>query len=128
MTWKIVPSYPLYEARDDGQIRRRATGRYYHAAGKIKKQSMNSNGYLRVTLDGDHVLVNRMVCEAFNGPAPTDKHHAAHRDGNRANNSNDNLRWLTKKENEAEKILHGTSNAGQKNGMSFTSRMLRGEL
>jgi len=125
--WKGIPSWPLYEASNQGNIRRAARGRYYRTIGKVKIQSCNSTGYKRVSFDSKHELVHRLVCEAFHGSAPTTKYHAAHRDGNRKNNCEGNLRWLTKIENEAEKILHGRDNGGQRNGMSRTSREKRGE-
>ncbi|MCR5362786.1 MAG: HNH endonuclease [Bacteroidales bacterium] len=45
------------------------------------------------------VPVHRIVCTAFNGPAPTDQHVVDHIDTNRQNNRPENLRWLTKLEN-----------------------------
>lgn len=53
------------------------------------------NGYLRYCNESVH----RIVCTAFNGPAPTDQHVVDHIDTNRQNNRPENLRWLTKLEN-----------------------------
>ena len=120
--WRIIPSWPLYEASSLGRVRRRAIGRYYRNPGKPKVQNENSNGYFRVSVDIDGIikqpLVNRMVCEAFNGPAPTPRHTAAHRDGNRKNNLPENLTWLTRKENYQDQIVHGTSKRGSGNSMA----------
>ena len=44
----------------------------------------------------------------INGPAPSQKHHAAHRDGNSKNNTPENIYWATPKENIADQFRHGT--------------------
>jgi DNA-binding NarL/FixJ family response regulator len=43
---------------------------------------------------------------------------SCHRDGNRTNARLGNLRWDTKEANEADKIRHGTSNRGERNGQA----------
>lgn len=58
--------------------------------------------------------VHRLVCEAWHGLPPTSGHHAAHLDGNSSNNRQWNLAWATPKENNADKRLHGTHQAGAK--------------
>ena len=58
----------------------------------------------------------------FHGLPPTPKHQTRHLDGSRDNNSRTNLAWGTKKENEDDKLKHGTHgsqlhiNAGEKHG------------
>jgi hypothetical protein len=59
-------------------------------------------------------LLNRIVCEAFRGPPPTPKHHAAHDDGNCLNNRESNLLWKTPVENSADRVRHGTAPRGEK--------------
>ncbi len=68
------------------------------------------------------VSVHRVVCVAFHGEPPTPRHHAAHRDGNGTNNREDNLRWATPIENEADKILHGTARAGKPSAVPIHHR------
>lgn len=41
----------------------------------------------------------RLVCEAFHGPAPTDKNYCIHLNENSRDNRPDNLKWSTQKEN-----------------------------
>lgn len=43
--------------------------------------------------------IHRLVCEAFNGKAPTEKHVVNHKDKNPLNNCADNLEWISQKEN-----------------------------
>jgi hypothetical protein len=67
--------------------------------------------------------VHRLVALAFLGPPPTPKHEAAHWDGNPSNNHVSNLRWATRKENEADKARHGThrNNNGERSGSAKLS-------
>lgn len=48
---------------------------------------------------GKTYKVARLVCEAFNGPAPDDAPICMHKDENSANNRPSNLQWGTQKEN-----------------------------
>jgi hypothetical protein len=69
-------------------------------------------------LNGRRVLrsVHTLVCEAFHGPKPDPKHHAAHWDGDRQNARADNLRWASPRENEADKVRHGRTLIGRHHG------------
>jgi hypothetical protein len=75
-------------------------------------------GYYSVSLHrggkGRTVNVHRLVCEAFNGPAPDGKCDVAHNDGSRTNNAAENLRWATKQENALDRLIHGTQQMGEK--------------
>lgn len=57
------------------------------------------------------VKVSVIVCETFHGPRPPGM-HAAHENGDSLDNRPENLSWKTAKENEADKIRHGTSMQG----------------
>ena len=59
----------------------------------------------------------RLVLTAFVGPPPTDKHEAAHWDGNPDNNKLSNLRWATGTENNLDKHRHGTMNVPTGSGV-----------
>jgi hypothetical protein len=50
-------------------------------------------------LRGKTYKVARLVCEAFNGPQPSDKPVTMHLDENSRNNLPDNLAWGTQKQN-----------------------------
>ncbi len=43
--------------------------------------------------------IHRLVAETFIGSAPSEEYQINHIDGNKANNSVDNLEWVTPKEN-----------------------------
>lgn len=76
-------------------------------------------GYTLFGADGKSrpVYQHRIIAEVFLGAAPHG-HEARHLDGNRANNSADNLRWGTRKENMADKVLHGTAPRGEAHPMA----------
>ena len=56
--------------------------------------------------------IHRLVLETFVGDCP-DSMQACHNDGYKLNNQLDNLRWGTHKENQQDRIRHGTSNRGK---------------
>lgn len=79
-----------------------------------------SNGYGTVVYDGVYGSAHRVMCRLKNGPPPTDKHEAAHSCGNGSKGCVNpmHLTWKTSKENNADRILHGTSNRGERMGSS----------
>lgn len=76
----------------------------------------DGNGYGRLTLrDGLSQFVHRRICELKYGPPPTAQHQAAHNCGKGHEGCVNwrHLRWATRKENEADKELHGTRRYGE---------------
>jgi len=111
--WRSVIDWP-YEISNYGIVRNMKTGH-------ILKPSKASRGpkYLRLRLYKANSLnkrfyVHSLVCEIFNGIRPSETHQVAHLDNNPENNKADNLRWATPKQNNADKILHGTYQFGEK--------------
>ena len=78
----------------------------------------DQNGYAKIWVDGRMQPVNRIVCEAAHGPPPSPKHQAAHRCGRSSCISPFCLRWATRRENEADKLIHGTASRGERQGSS----------
>lgn len=66
---------------------------------KVLRQTHRGAGYAQVALYGGGtrttLLVHRLVCEAFHGPAPEGKPFVVNRDGNLRNNRASNLTWGT---------------------------------
>jgi hypothetical protein len=81
-----------------------------------------ATGYARVTLRRDgksiHVAIHTLVLNAFVGPCPSGM-ECLHDDGNKLNNRLDNLSWGTRKANQEDRIRHGTSNRGTKQGRAI---------
>lgn len=72
--------------------------------------SKSNKGYGTINHDGRNLTVSRFLCAEVNGPPPTPDHVAAHSCG-RGHTGCVNprhLRWATRTENEADKIIHGT--------------------
>ncbi len=105
--WKWIAGYEhRYEVSDKGSVRS-----LLGKSPRILKPGI-AHKYAHVTLSGaahDKMLfrVHRLVLAAFVGPCPLGM-QCAHLDGNPSNNSVDNLRWVTPKENASHKIAHGT--------------------
>ncbi len=75
-----------------------------------------TNGYHFVNFWKDGKIANfyihTLVLEAFVGPRP-EGYVACHCDGNQANNTPENLRWDTVKNNIHDKFAHGTMPRGE---------------
>lgn len=122
--FKEVPGFPLYRIGDDGSLQTRLVPRSKGKVGDAWYPAAvfaNKNGYWRTILrrDGkDHwLMVHRLVLDAFVGPCP-DGMMACHNNGDPSDNRLPNLRWGTMKENQEDRIAHGTSNRGERHGCS----------
>lgn len=90
--WKNIKGFEHYQVSRNGRIKSLRLGR-------MLKPSINHGGYLYVRLNGSrHKKVHRIVAEAFI-PNPYLKPTVNHRDGNKQNNSVENLEWATYSEN-----------------------------
>jgi hypothetical protein len=105
-TWRPVPSVPGLLASSYGRIKIAprtdpcARGGVRHFIGKPRLGSWNGHRYIffwKVT--GKTYKVHRLICEAFNGPEPSDKNLCMHLDENARNNRPENLQWGTDREN-----------------------------
>lgn len=84
---------------------------------KIRKLSNDGDGYAKITLKKDGLSktlkVSRLILTVFIGP-PLGKECAAHINGDSSDNRLCNLRWATHKENENDKLRHGTWHNGRR--------------
>jgi hypothetical protein len=113
--WKPLVADARYEISTLGNVRRTDTRR-------IRKPSINRFGYHLLIISkpqGPHVgvYIHREVVRAFVGVIGRGL-HVCHLDGNRANNSLENLRIGTAEENAKMKTLHGTQTRGESHGAS----------
>ena len=96
--WRWIEGYDNYEVSSLGRVRVR----------KMLKPS-ETNGYQYVGLSQDgiqkHHLIHVLVAEAFIGPRPEGM-DCCHLDGNRDNNSLENLEWNTRSKNIKDRWKH----------------------
>ena len=110
--WKPIAGYEnSYEVSDDGCVksldRTGPDGR--KLSGKILKPCIAGKGYLRVCLRKDgkthEEYIHKLVAQAF--LPPRDGCNVVnHIDGNKQNNSCDNLEWVTYSENNQHAYNH----------------------
>lgn len=108
--WMPMVGHPKYEVSDMGRCRRAKDG-------VLLSLCKTNRGYMQAHLwedgKGKAVLVHRAVLIAFDSSPPSDRHHAAHQNGDRCDNRLSNLKWMTPKENIAQKKEHGTMPYGE---------------
>lgn len=110
--WKPVVGYEaLYEVSNAGQIRTIRTGhikKYTHD--KQKKRP-----FVGLWIDNKQRIIypHKAVLEAFVGIRPKGM-EGCHNNGDPFDNRLENLRWDTPKNNQLDRIKHGTSNRGER--------------
>lgn len=101
---RAIPGYEHYIVSRSGRIINRD--------GTVLKPATNESGYHRVWLYNEQgrtrKRVHVIICETFHGPKPSPEHEVLHRDGNRTNNTPENLRWGTHQENTQDKVEQGS--------------------
>jgi HNH endonuclease len=121
LEWRLIPGFPEYEVREDGEIRRAKSDKRGLGMGHILKSWVYSEyGHRQIKLfNSEHKLrficIHQAVALAFIGPKPPDKDEVAHNDGVAWHNHWSNLRWATHAENHEDKNLHGTNLVGERN-------------
>lgn len=105
------PGDPNYGVTRAGEVYRivRSHDHGRHVPARMKPRP-DRDGYF---LTGLSMKVHRLVAETFL-PNPDGKPEVAHRNGVKTDNRVENLRWATRKENEEDKVLHGTRLRGER--------------
>lgn len=116
----------VYEVSNTGKVRSldrvRPHGRWPGATQLVKGRELKAftNGadyrVVCLYLEGGpkKFYVHRLVLTAFDR-APRDDEEVCHSDGNKENNTLENIRWGTKKENYNDKVVQGFSQNGERN-------------
>lgn len=98
-----------YAISNDGKVKNEKTGK------ELKQQTQN--GYCHVTLSINkkpkRFRVHRLVALTFI-PNPDNKSFVNHKDGNRQNNTVENLEWVTSSENTKHAIKNGLTTSSRK--------------
>lgn len=102
---KQLATFPDYYVHSDGYVISRKNGK-----SRVMKGGSTGHGYPQVTLrhNGKQVqrLIHRLIAEYFCF-RPDGADQINHVDGDKANNSADNLEWVTAKENMAHSVKTG---------------------
>ena len=105
-----------YEVSNMGRVRSRPRK---GTKGGLLKSRPNRDGYPFVFIANKLVPVHRLVALAFHGHLRNVLHNeVAHLDGSRDNCCAENLKWVSHRENQSHKRLHGTHQAGELNPRS----------
>ena len=112
-----LPKTDGYIAYPNGEIYRPIGKGHYE---EIPERLIRGYLYCHVVLNGKYRTVrkNNILCRAFHGEPPTQRHVARHLDDNKTNNSFENLKWGTPKENSAD---------AKRNGVNSTAILKSGE-
>ncbi len=113
--YKLIKNFESYSISNLGNVKKNDTN-------KILKQ-YNSHGYKRISLNGIHQSVHRLVAEAFI-PNPENKPCVDHKNNIRDDNRIDNLRWATTKENNQNVSISSRNKSGYK-GVNWDKRSNR---
>jgi hypothetical protein len=115
--WKFIKGYEgVYEISNDGDIRRVLKNKYRI----LSRSNINNQGYRQVTLSKNNkqknYRVHRLLAETFLKGDNCKNLTVNHIDGNKLNNSLNNLEWVTSSENLKHSFKIGLSkNLGGEN-------------
>ena len=108
--WRVIHPLGIYEVSSHGRVRRKDNL-------AIKRPTLARSGYLVVNLYAAGIGavrgVHSLVSEAFSGPTPAGM-MIAHRDGDRLNNTHDNLCFAPLGDRFSHDPLTGRETAGRK--------------
>lgn len=122
--WTIVPDFDRYEAHPDGYVRVKAT-KHIMSNNRRDLGGYSFVDFIIQTNVKKRMLLSRVIALTFI-PTIEGKPFCDHIDGNRANNSVSNLRWVSHTENAWNRVYKGAWKRGE-NKYSAVIRGLDGK-
>lgn len=121
--WRPIAGFEgRYEVSDHGRVASLPT-RTWPTRRIIAVVAAKRGGYPTVVLHLDNRQfcrkIHRLVCEAFNGAAPSTRAVVRHIDGDKTNNTPANLAWGTHSENSADTVAHGNHPGANKTDCKY---------
>ena len=114
--WRVINGFPNYSVSNLGNLMNNKTGKFL--------KSCIKGGYLHISLTNGKIKktlkVHRLVALTFLDN-PEKKEQVNHKDGNKLNNSIENLEWCNNKENQIHKFKIGLGN-------NFTRKIIQYDL
>ena len=128
--WRDIEGFDgMYEVSNEGRVR---SWKNCHK-GRLETPKILKHGVDGLGRNGVHLYkgdtakttrVHRLVLNAFVGTCPEGM-ECCHYNGDASDNHLSNLRWDTPKNNQADKLRHGTHNKGSRNGQA---KLTEGEV
>jgi len=122
--YQNITGFPGYHVGSDGSVwtclnNRWGPDGYWRPMKPQISKRKHARFFVHLWKDGrKHARkIHTLVLTAFVGPRPKDQ-EGCHKNGDFRNNTLENLRWGTKKENAADKVKHGTDNRGEKHPLA----------
>jgi hypothetical protein len=109
--WKEITDYPNYEISNLGNIRNKNNNLIPY---------LNKSGYYCIKLYTEEYpkLIHKLIAEAFI-PNPNSLFEIDHIDRNRKNNSLDNLRWVSRSQNQYNRNMKTQKSTSKYRGVSL---------
>ena len=118
--WRVCERYPDYEVSNKGNVRSwrpNTSAKERPPVPKTMTPYKNMHGYITAHLRNDvkhgPVPIHILVCEAWHGARPNRQAQVRHLDGNKENNTLENLCWGTPKQNAQDRLVHGNQDWGE---------------
>jgi predicted DNA-binding protein YlxM (UPF0122 family) len=118
---------PWYMVGSDGSFWSRRISGWSDKFGewRLLPGGTDSHGYRRYHIEGKYRYFHQLMAAIFIGPRPSGL-MVRHLDGDNLNNRIENLAYGTQKDNMEDAVRHGTSNRGERHGMTdLTNEQVR---